>query len=374
MQGGLQLVPARTLVARYTVAVLAVAVALALKFLLTPPTLVESPFVLFFAAVTVSAWYGGLGPGLVATVLAAGGSVLFFLPPLGAMSIESQVDGLRLVLFLFEGGVVSALSGALHRARRHAEEALQVRDRFLHVAAHELKNPLAVLLGYTQFLQRRAAREGSAEATQQEIQALGSQTVRLHRLVDSLLDLSRIERGSFSLDPKPLDIAALVQQLVQEIRPTLDRHTLTLSTPPAPVMVIGDTLRLSQVLQNLLQNAVKYSPAGGEIALRVVATASHASVAVRDHGIGIPERALPRLFERYYRAERPVPGGAQGLGIGLTVAREIVEQHGGSIAVSSVEGGGSTFTISLPLDDTAVAQRENSRLTSDIHLGQDVGR
>lgn len=246
-------------------------------------------------------------------------------------------------------------SVAIDNARLYleAQEAVHVREVFLSIAAHELKTPLTSLLGYAHVLQRRVAREAVfGEREQRTLGAVVEQGQRLNRLIEALLDLSRIQTDRLSIERQPVDLAALAQRLVAEMLPTLDQHSLHLVVPE-PLIVEGDQLRLEQVLQNLLQNAIKYSPGGGPILVRIDRQASAAGpvarLSVTDHGIGIPSDAQPQLFQRFYRAGNVDPRRISGLGIGLFVVNEIVTRHGGSIHVQSQEGVGSTFTVCLPL-------------------------
>ncbi|HWQ12313.1 MAG TPA: ATP-binding protein [Roseiflexaceae bacterium] len=255
--------------------------------------------------------------------------------------------------------VATALSGSIELARRYArnvelyeqaQEAIRIRDMFLSIAAHELKTPLATLLGYTGLLLRRAERSGAlSEQDLRLLRVIDAQGGRLNRLVVSLLDLSRIQAGHLSIDLAPLDLQELARRIVEEVQPTLTAHTVTLIGPAAAVWIAGDALRLEQVVYNLLQNAVKYSPHGGEIHVRVGVSGERAHLAVTDQGIGIPPDALPQIFDRFYRAANADRMQIAGMGIGLYVVREIVALHGGSVEVSSVEGQGSTFSVWLPL-------------------------
>ncbi len=243
-------------------------------------------------------------------------------------------------------------AGAMDNARlyREAQDAVQMRDQFLSIAAHELKTPLTSMLGYTQLVQRRTQREGTLnERDQRALRLVADQTERLNRMVASLLDLSRLETGQLSIDQTPVDLGALAGRLVEEVQPSLERHRLVLQAPAAPLMIEGDPLRLEQVLQNLIQNAVKYEPEGGTVTVQVAQQDGTACVAVADEGIGIPEHALPQLFSRFYRAPNVDPQQISGMGLGLYVVKEIVALHGGTVGVTSIEGQGSTFTICLPL-------------------------
>ncbi|HEY1016204.1 MAG TPA: ATP-binding protein, partial [Herpetosiphonaceae bacterium] len=236
-------------------------------------------------------------------------------------------------------------NGQLYRA---AQEALQVRDQFLSIAAHELKTPITAMLGYAQLLQRRAERSADADPrNRQALRILSDQAQRLDRLIASLLDLSRIQMGQFTIDPAPLDLNELVQRIIEEAQPSLEIHSLVFAGPGTPLPIVGDELRLAQVLQNLLQNAVKYSPSGGVIEVRLAHNGAYASISVADQGIGIPADALPQLFARFYRADNVHEPQISGMGLGLYVVSQIVALHGGVVEVASVEGEGSAFTILL---------------------------
>jgi PAS domain S-box-containing protein len=244
------------------------------------------------------------------------------------------------------------LYAAERAARADAQAAIRVRDAFLAIASHELKNPLTSLLGNAQLLQRRAARAGAqSNRDQQTISVIVDQAARLNKLLTLLLDVSQLENGQLSLERTPLDLCALTQRVVSDVQPTSTQHTLTATIPTMPLIIDGDALRLEQVLHNLLQNAIKYSPGGGLISVTVAQREQMACVAVTDQGIGIPQSALPHLFERFFRAAQVDTGGISGLGIGLYVVKEIMTLHDGMITVASTEGAGSTFTICLPLLD-----------------------
>jgi len=241
---------------------------------------------------------------------------------------------------------------ALERARLYhqAREAIQIRDQFLSIAAHELKTPLTSLSGQAQLIQRRLDRgELTPERLARSVSVIAGQAERLDAMVRTLLDVGRLERGQFALELQPVDLGALLDRVVDELRPDLDRHTIRYERGPAPLVVEGDLMRLEQVIQNLLSNAVKYSPSGGTITVRLGREGRAAVVSVSDQGVGIPAAALPQLFQRFFRAANVSAHHISGMGIGLYVVREIVTQHGGEVFVASVEGEGSTFTVALPL-------------------------
>lgn len=250
-------------------------------------------------------------------------------------------------------------AGAIDNARLYgeAQAAIQARDMFLSLAAHELKNPLTAILGNIQLVERRLLR--AAEPDQRLLrpsQVAHAQVRRLGHLIATLLDVSRIEAGQLTISCVPLDLCALTRQVLEAIEPTIIDHQLALELPAAPLRIMGDAGRLEQVLSNLLQNAVKYSPAGGTIGVRLARQGDRAALAVSDQGIGIEPEALPHLFEPFYRSADAARQSVTGMGIGLYVVREIMTLHGGSVTVESTLGQGSCFTIWLPLPASAGAE------------------
>jgi signal transduction histidine kinase len=242
---------------------------------------------------------------------------------------------------------------AERQARARAEAAVQLRDQFLSIAAHELKTPLTSLLGYAQLLQRRTQRASSlSDADQRALGVIVAQASRLNRMVAALLDIARIEGGQLSITRTPLDLCELARRVAEEAREQAEDHALEIACPTEPLMIEGDDLRLEQVLQNLIQNAIKYSSPGAPVALRVERRGDTACVAVVDQGMGIPQEALSQLFQRFYRAPNVDEHQISGMGIGLYVVKEIITLHNGTVAVESIEGQGSTFTICLPLAGT----------------------
>ncbi len=235
------------------------------------------------------------------------------------------------------------------RLYQEAQKAVRARDNFLSIAAHELKTPLTSLLGYADLLRRRAGRDGATDRDQRAVQVICEQSKRLNRMIAALLDLSRIQTGQLSIEHGLFDLGALARRIVEEVQSTLQQHTLELVLPEEPIMIEGDELRLEQVLQNLIGNAIKYSPDGGPVTVQVERRGDRATLSVRDQGMGIPVEALPRLFQRFYRANNANDQHISGMGVGLFVVKEIVSLHGGMIDVVSNEDEGSTFTVYLPI-------------------------
>jgi signal transduction histidine kinase len=334
----------------YGVAVASVALALLLRLLIAPFIGEASPHVLVLTAVAMSAWYGGRLPGDVAAILATIAGACLVLPPTGALAVVTQEAQLQLGIFLVEGLVLSKLIGTLRERLRKTEAALRARDGLLAVAAHELKTPLTNVIGYTQTWQIRAAREGHLSRRDQDtLRLIAAQAKRLHTLLDSVLDLERLRNGQTAIACQVLDLAALARRVVADAYLTAPRHLVEFNSSSEPVIILGDSVRLEQVIQNLLNNAVKYSPVDGVITVVVEQRDSEARLTVSDQGIGIPEEGRAQLFERFYRASNLDPRRTQGTGIGLSIVSEIVALHGGVVEVDSAEGQGSTFTVRLPL-------------------------
>lgn len=241
---------------------------------------------------------------------------------------------------------------AIENARLYneAQAAIRVRDTFISVASHELRTPLTAALGQTQLLRKRMLQSGTAsERDLRAIRVIEEQSLRLNRLLGTVLDISRLDSEQFPLLREPVDLVKLATRVTEDVYPSLDHHELAVVTSAPALVIDGDALRLEQVLQNLVHNAVKYSPAGGRVEVQLTAAGGYARVAVSDQGVGIPSDDLPRLFARFFRVEQGQSRHISGMGIGLYVVREIVRRHGGDVTVSSVEGQGSTFTVHLPL-------------------------
>ncbi|HEU5317431.1 MAG TPA: GAF domain-containing sensor histidine kinase [Chloroflexota bacterium] len=261
--------------------------------------------------------------------------------------------------------VAAALTGPVQLARRTsaaqaaqaaAEAAVRARDVFLGVAAHELKTPVTSLRGYAQLILRRLARDGAVEPIRlrQAMETIDRQAEKLGRLMTQLLDVSRMDAGRFSLETRPTDVCHLVREAIEDLRPRAGQHPLNLTAPDGPLTAEVDAIRLEQVLVNLLDNALKFSPDGApvDVSLRTDGD-ERFSITVADRGPGVPDDQRPHLYERFYQAQSD--GYAGGMGLGLYLSRQIVERHGGSIHADFPDGGGSRFTITLSRRAAATA-------------------
>jgi signal transduction histidine kinase len=232
-------------------------------------------------------------------------------------------------------------------ARAEAEAASRAKDDFLAMLGHELRNPLGAIAGAVGVVDRLArGDERIARATA----VIGRQVQHLSRLVDDLLDVTRVMHGKVYLDRRPLDLGELVQNLATAWRASgrFDRHEVEVHTEPA--WIDADETRMEQVVGNLVGNALKYTPAGGQVRVRVRAHAECAVLEVTDTGVGIPPRLLPAVFDLFVQGDRALDRTQGGLGLGLTLVKALVGLHGGSVqATSDGPGRGTTFTARLPL-------------------------
>jgi len=261
-------------------------------------------------------------------------------------------------------GEVIAVAGTTRDVteRQHAEQSIRdqaerlresdrAKDEFLATLAHELRNPLAPLRNSLSLLELA----GPPDARTAPIhQMMERQVNHLVRLVDDLLEMSRVSRGTFALRKEPVDVATVVRNAVETSEPLIraSGHRLELALPEPPLWLEGDPVRLAQILANLLNNAAKYTDDGGQISVHARRDAGSAVIAVRDNGVGIAADALPRMFAMFTRGARASARSQGGLGIGLALARRLAEMHGGTVdAWSAGPGQGSEFTLRLPLAD-----------------------
>jgi signal transduction histidine kinase len=241
----------------------------------------------------------------------------------------------------------------MQRRIEEMAEADRHKDQFLAVLAHELRNPLAPLVTGLELLRMRLPAD-TDEVVQRTRERMERQVEHLRRLVDDLLDVSRIRSGRVDLRKEPVSIQAILDNAIVAARPSIDArgHRLTVDLPPTPVLLDADGVRLTQVFTNLLTNAANYTDAGGAIGVRCELGADTLKIIVADSGRGIAAELLPRIFDMFVQAR---PGGG-GLGLGLAVARRLVEMHGGSLSASSDGEQGSEFVVRLPLEILAVSQ------------------
>ncbi len=227
------------------------------------------------------------------------------------------------------------------------KELEQRKDEFIGMASHELKTPLTTLKGRAQLLKRRLEKQGLAEAVE-NISRMEEQINRLNRLVTDLLDVSKIQAGRLDYANEQIDVDVFLHNIVQTAQEATSTHTLVVHGA-SHKNIPGDRDRLEQVFLNLMSNAVKYSPHAEKVDISIATTQDMVTVSIRDDGVGIPLAHQSKIFDRFYRVQDVNDRTFPGLGMGLYISYEIVQRHGGTITVTSEEGQGSTFTVSLPL-------------------------
>jgi signal transduction histidine kinase len=241
------------------------------------------------------------------------------------------------------------LEGELQERVRQLADADRRKDEFLAMLGHELRNPLAAVSSATQVLRASPLPD---DRSRRMVGILERQAARLARLVDDLLEVARITRGELALRREPVDVRAVAAAAAETARggPGEQPPRLVVTLPDQPVVVVGDPLRLEQVISNLLHNATKYSPPGEDVELAVWRDGEHALLRVRDHGMGIDPELLPRIFELFVQGDRSPERAHAGLGVGLTLVQRIVELHGGRVtAASAGRGKGAELVVRLPL-------------------------
>src|SRR5436309_10626724 len=249
---------------------------------------------------------------------------------------------------------------AAQEARANAEAANCAKDEFLSVLSHELRTPLTPILAWTRMLRRGGV---PPNGVGRALEAIERNTKSQARLVEDLLDISRIISGKLHLDRRPVELAEVIEAAVEAVRPSADARQVVLQvfTDPRAGLVLGDPQRLEQVVWNLLTNAIKFSSSGARVELGLVAAGSHVEMTVADAGQGIHPAFLPHLFERFRQANSSTTRVHGGLGLGLAIVRTLVELHGGTVAAASHgEGRGARFTVKLP----AVARRADFAATA----------
>jgi signal transduction histidine kinase/CheY-like chemotaxis protein len=273
----------------------------------------------------------------------------------GMRDIYGRLGNVTLMERPIQGVTLLAAVNAALRARKRQYEMREVdrrKDEFLAMLAHELRNPLAPISAAAELLRFANL---DPERISQTSEIISRQVDHMSALIDDLLDMSRVSRGLVQLDHKVLDARHIVANAVEQVRPLIDSrgHLLSVHTPPESGSVKGDQKRLIQVLSNLLNNAAKYTPEGGNISLTLDVDDKNVTVSVTDDGIGLAPNVIGHVFEMFTQAERTPDRAQGGLGIGLALVKNLVELHQGAVsAYSAGTGCGSTFSICLPRADT----------------------
>lgn len=328
---------------------------------------------LYMLIVVLVALLWGVGPACFAIILSSIVLTHFAILPLTDLigfdpNAWSQL--LQLIPFVISGLIIALITSQREYARLRAlaaeqelqsyaesleetnqrlEDANQTKDRFLSIASHELKTPITTIRGQAQLMLRKISKgsSGGLDGISTSLERINEQTGRLTMLIDELLDVSSIRAGKVRLNLRSCDVRELCREVVEDQRLLSDR-TITLTLPDAPLVMHVDVDRLSQVLTNLVSNAIKYSPASRPIEVALQQDDERVRICVHDYGRGISKDQQEHIFETFYRTPDAQSSAKRGLGLGLAITKDIVERHNGRIWVDSEKGKGSVFHVELP--------------------------
>ena len=319
----------------------------------------------------MSAWYGGLGPSALATALSLLLIDLNFLSADGSLRID-RVEGLEIIAFIVVAATITSTMEALRRAlalaesraaelkvlnaevaksydaereKRHDAELLaHAREEVLGLVAHDLRNPLNLIVTTADLLLEENIEPTRRRELLEITLRAGKQ---MNRLIGDLLDTVRLQAGKFSLDLEDVPVATIFRQTVETLRPAAEKRGVRFDTIPPDdgVVVRADPLRVSQLVGNVVGNAIKFTPPNGSVTLKAEPNGKQVVIEVTDTGPGIRADEIPHLFDNFWQARR---NDHRGVGLGLAIAKGVVEAHGGSIWVKSAVGAGSTFFFTLP--------------------------
>lgn len=358
--------PARVAVP-YALAVVATAAALAVSFLLERFGTTTSAMV-FVCMIVIVARFGGAGPALTSGAISVLLLDYYFIPPIREFDLLQAQQGVNALVLALVALVVGSTTARLraaeramreraddeHEMRKAAEQLAHAREEVLGVVAHDLRNPLSAILGAASLLEdpRQDVRE-----TRETLGLIHRAVERMNRLIGDLLDITRLEAGRLILEQEPVAVVDLLSQTHESWEATAASRELSLEIGPAPkgLAVFADRSRVLQVLDNLVGNAVKFSEAGGRIAVRATpseASSTEVRFTVSDTGPGIPPEVMKELFQRFWQANA---ADRRGIGLGLAICKGIVEAHGGRIWCESQLGHGARFTFTLPISHQTAA-------------------
>lgn len=317
----------------------------------------------------------GVGPSLLAIAAGCLSLDYFNIKPQGTIGFDNVQQIAQLAPFIVSGLIIALITAQRERARlqalateqelqsyaeeleatnRQLQDANQAKDRFLSIASHELKTPVTTIRGQAQLMLKRIARYKDTNSEMESVGAalgkINDQTGRLTTLIDELLDVSSMRNGKATLHKRLYDLGSLSREVAEDQR-LLTSRQIILDLPQEPINIQADGDRMSQVLTNLISNAVKYSPDRTPIEVKLKAEQNVAQLSVRDYGKGIARDQLDHIFETFYRTPDAQSSSKRGLGLGLSIAKDIVERHNGRIWCESTVGDGSTFFVELPLDN-----------------------
>lgn len=346
---------------RYSIAVSSVAAVFGLTMLLT--NFIQTDVsALYLVAVMFAAWRGGLGAGLLATVMSVAIATYFFLPPIYSFSLKAE-GIVELIVFALAAILISSLSASREQAlglekaaRREAENANRVKDEFIAAVSHELRTPLTTIKTLTRLLLRKDPPE---KERREYLEDISSECERQIDFVHNLLDLSRIHAGGVQINPSRVDVGAVLEdcEKIERVSAAERKQDLILEIASDLPAVRADRDALRRALCAITENAVKYTPEGGRILMRAHQdnNTDEVVIEIADNGRGIRKEDLPHVFERFYRGKTTTEKSSadsqdvSGIGLGLHLARELIEGMNGAISVRSRLGVGSAFTVKIPV-------------------------
>ncbi len=356
---------------RYATGIALAGIAVVVRLLLIPLVGSAAPYLSLFPAVLLVALLLGKGVGVAASAIGALATEILLVPHQGGV-IVSLADWGRIAIVVSS----AVLLGEIGRRLREAEAALvdtdRRKDEFLAVLSHELRNPLGTIRSALSILDHEASPPGRADGARART-IIDRQLGHLSRLVDDLLDVSRIKTGKIRIERRSVDLRDLTRRTVEDHLSLLAANDLTieLRLPDDPVWVNGDPTRLAQVLGNLLQNASKFTPPGGRVQVSLVTESTNARLRVRDNGLGLDADVRSRLFQPFAQSDTTMHRTRGGLGIGLALVKALVELHNGQITASSEgPGKGCEFEVVLPLAE----EREPAALPTEQAEGVEAHR
>lgn len=342
----------------YLVGMVGVILASLLRFAFNPFLGEHLSFSFDYLAVFVAAWTGGFWPATATAIVSSLVSIVFFTDQYLSLKISSVEELIELIFFLTVSEIIAILCELTLRALDSAKRAEIEKDDFVATVAHELRSPLSVIY-YANSMNRIAMEEGPAgEYPSEQLDVIDRQVNHLNLLINDLLDISRAARGKIQLRKRRVEMAPIIDGALEKSRPLIANHghTLQLEVSRRPMSIFADPVRIEQMLTNLITNAAKYTPDGGQIGLFAEPVGESVVVSVHDNGVGILPEMLPRIFDMFVQGEGSRDRTEGGLGIGLSLARKICELHGGTIrAESAGRNRGSKFTITLPLAEPVAA-------------------
>lgn len=342
---------------------LAISLLACIDHFVAPVTAAAAPLLV---AVVIGAFLGGTRAGIAAVVPSSAYLAVHYSTTVWPLQYTTA-GAARILTFIPCALAVALLVGLLQRRvlervvreREHGERMAtleRVKSQFLNVASHELRGPLGVVSGYVSMVQDGSFGKLDTVDMRRVAPVLLQKVTEMNTLVNEMLDTARLEESRLTLSLSTVDIGEVMERAVDAVTPlATDRHEVLYTKPREPVRVIADPVRLGIIVTNLLQNAVKYSPNGGVVQcfVSVDDDAECALVSVWDHGLGIAEADMPRLFSRFGRLVTRENSNIPGTGLGLFLARELARLHGGDITVRSTPGAGSCFTLELPVSGPA---------------------